>query len=229
MRWSTAEKVNAAFFVALAIVTLIGVASITSIQRFAGTARDVNETHNALTNLQSVLEALSNAESAQRGYLITGDPRYLEPIDALAATSIRQIHALRETTFADPGQQRRLSTLATLVTDRIRLMYQVADTRRDSGVEAATELVRAGAGSALMDSIQVLAGAFESVELERLSERSRRASLRAGLATAIIAGGGVFAILVVLVSGALIRRDYSERRRAELALRESETLLSQFM
>jgi PAS domain S-box-containing protein len=229
MRWSTAEKVNAGFVIALGVVTLIGVASITGIQRFAGTTRDVNETHDALTDLQSVLLSLSDAESAQRGYLVTGDAAYLEPIDSLTSRSIGQIHALREKTYSDAAQQHRLSVLAALVAARIRLVYEVADLRREAGIEAAAEDVRAGQGRVIMDSIQALAGDFERQELQRLEGRSRTAARNAWVATVLIAGGSVFAFFVVLVSGTLIRRDYTERRRAELALRDSETLLSQFM
>ena len=45
----------------------------------------------------------------------------------------------------------------------------------------------------------------------------------------LVPAGSVFAFLVVMAAGMVIRRDYTERRRAEHALRESETLLSQFM
>ena len=80
-----------------------------------------------------------------------------------------------------------------------------------------------------MSQIDALAAEFEDQELQRLTARSRTATRNAWYATALIAGGGVFAFGIVLFSGALIRRDYTERRRAELALRDSETLLSQFM
>jgi PAS domain S-box-containing protein len=229
VRWSTAEKVNAGFVAALGVVAVIGVASITGIQRFAATTRDVNETHDALTDLQNVLLSLADAESAQRGYLITGNERYLDPIDSLTTRSLRQIHSLREKTYADAEQQRRLSQLAALAADRIRLVYEVAEIRRESGLEAAAARVRAGAGNEISASIQALGAEFEREELQRLTARGRTAARHAWIATILIAGGGVFAFFVVLVSGALIRRDYTERRRAELALRDSETLLSQFM
>jgi PAS domain S-box-containing protein len=229
MRWSTAEKVNAGFVIALGVVTLIGVASITGIQRFAATTRDVNETHQALTDLQSVLLSLADAESTQRGYLITGDPAYLEPIDSLTSRSLRQIHALREKTYTDADQQHRLALLAALAAERIRTIHEVADMRRDIGLEAAVARVQAGGGGEIIASIQALAADFEHEELQRLETRSRAASGHAWIASILIAGGGVFAFFVVLVSGVLIRRDYTERRRAELALRNSETLLSQFM
>ncbi|HEX6306599.1 MAG TPA: CHASE3 domain-containing protein [Longimicrobiales bacterium] len=229
MRWSTAEKVNAGFAVALGIVTIIGVASITSIQRYAAIMRDVNQTHATLTELQAVLADLTDAESAQRGYVITGNESYLASIDALTGSSIRQIHALRETTFADGEQQHRLALLGGLLADRIRLLHEVADVRRQAGIAAAAERVRTGRGRAIMDSVRVLARDFERAELQRLEARRRSATISARVALGIIAGGGAFAFLVVLASGTVVRRDYTERRRAERALRESETLLSQFM
>jgi signal transduction histidine kinase/DNA-binding response OmpR family regulator len=229
MRWTTAEKVNAGFVIALAVVALIGVAAITSIQRFAATTRDINETHNALTELQGVLLGLADAESAQRGYLITGNPSYLEPIDSLTGQSLLQIHSLREKTFADPEQQYRLSMLASQASARIRLVYEVAQLRVDEGLEAAADRVRVGDGDRIMESIRELAFEFERQEIDRLAERSRSATRNAWYSTILIAGGGAFAFFIVFVSGTLIRRDYTERRRAEMALRDSETLLSQFM
>ena len=229
VKWSTAEKVNAGFVIALGVVALIGVASITAIQRFSATTRDVNETHEALTELQGVLLSLADAESTQRGFLLTGHDAYLNPIDSLTSRSLLQIHALREKTHADIDQQHRLAQLAALVATRIRLIHEVADLRRTAGMEAAAARVAAGAGQRIMTEIDALAAEFEHQELQRLAARSRTATRNAWYATALIAGGGVFAFVIVLFSGALIRRDYTERRRAELALRDSETLLSQFM
>jgi PAS domain S-box-containing protein len=229
MRWSTAEKVNAGFAVALGIVTLIGAASITAIQRFAATSRDVAATHDALTSLQSVLVNLTDAESAQRGYVITGDERYLSPVDGSTRATIVAIQSLREKTYEDDDQQHRLALLGGLANERIRLLTEVVDVRRTGRVDSAAALVSSGRGTLLMDSIRDLARDFERAELGRLEARDRSATLRARFATAIITVGGVFAFFVVLLSGTLIRRDYTERRRAELALRESETLLSQFM
>lgn len=229
MRLTPAEKINAAFLVALGLVTLIGIASVTSIQRFADTSSDLSSTHAALTELHSALANLMEAESGQRGFIITGDERHLSTYADATATILRQVSRLRTQTSEDPDQQQRLAQLSSLISTRLRLMTSVIDTRRAGGEVAAGQLVATGGGTEVMDSIRVVAAGFERTELDRLARRTARARARARMAVGIIGGGSLFAFLVVLGSGLVIRRDMTERRRAEHALRESETLLSQFM
>jgi PAS domain S-box-containing protein len=229
MRLSTAEKVNAGFAIALAVVAIIALASITSIQLFLNTSREVRRTHAVLADMHSMLSSLTGAESAQRGFLITGDDRYLTPYHASRDSVLRQIAGLREATADYPEQQERLSRLGHEAVLRLRLLAEIIDARRRDGLAGAAALVDAGAGRDVMQSIRALVTDFETVEIERLRQRERTAERRARLAVAIIAGGGLFTFLVVFGSAVVIRRDLTERKRAEQALRDSETLLSQFM
>src|SRR5688572_24821362 len=110
-RLTTDEKVNAGFAVALGVVAILGIASLTTLQRFASTSQEVSRTHRALTELQGVLANLTAAESAQRGYVMTGDTRFLEQYEPLGRTVLAQIRQLREETFMDPEQQARVAKL----------------------------------------------------------------------------------------------------------------------
>jgi PAS domain S-box-containing protein len=229
MRLTTAEKVNAGYAMALAAVVVIAIASITSIQLFLGTTREVRRTHSVLTQLQNTLANLASAESAQRGFVLTGDEQYLRPYDRAYATVARQIAQLREETFDDSDQQFLLSRLGGNVALRLRLMSDIVAVRREFGLDSAAALVEGGIGRDVMEAIRASAVLFEARELQRLESLERSAARRARVATAVIAAGGLLTVLIVLGSSMLVRRDFSERRRAEQALRESETLLSQFM
>jgi PAS domain S-box-containing protein len=228
MRLTTAEKVNAGFIAALAVVGIIGIASITSIQLFLSTSAEVRRTHEVLTELQGMLAALTAAESAQRGFIITSDDSYLEAYTAAQQAVSQRAGDLRRATM-EPAQ---LELLARLVDDarlRLRVSNDVVTARREGGLEAAAEQVADGAGRSIMDNIFLTAADFERREFQRLQDRQRTAENYARQAAIIIAVGGIFTFLVVFGSSVLIRRDFSERRKAEQALRDSETLLSQFM
>jgi PAS domain S-box-containing protein len=71
--------------------------------------------------------------------------------------------------------------------------------------------------------------ALEREEMQRLAGVNRQAAAQARTALLIMGGGGLLAFAIALASMVMIRRDHTERRRAERALRDSETLLSQFM
>jgi PAS domain S-box-containing protein len=71
--------------------------------------------------------------------------------------------------------------------------------------------------------------ALEREEVQRLAGVNRQAAAQARTALLIMGGGGLLAFAIALASMVMIRRDHTERRRAERALRDSETLLSQFM
>jgi PAS domain S-box-containing protein len=229
MRLSTAEKVNAGFVIALAVVAVIAIASIASIQLFLQTSHDVRRTHSVLTELHTMLADIAAAESAQRAFVITGDEQYLEPFHDAYINLVRQIAQIREETVDDSEQQRLLGQISAALSLRLRLMNEVVTTRREAGLPAAAAIVDAGAGRAVMEALRADAAEFETTELARLAQRQRSSVARARLAVAVIALGGLLTILVVFGASVLIRRDFSERRRAEQALRNSETLLSQFM
>jgi PAS domain S-box-containing protein len=229
MRFSTADKVNTGFAIALGIVLVIGISSIASIQRFLAVSGEMGRTNATILELHGMLVRLVDAESAQRGFVLTGDEADLEPFHRASATVPRELARLADASRADTAQWRRLSALAELAALRLDLMATVIRARREGGLDAATAIIAPGGGKEAMDSIRVIASAVQRAELQRLTARNTSAEARARLALVIIASGSIFAFLVVLGATMLIRRDYTERRRAEQALRDSETLLSQFM
>jgi PAS domain S-box-containing protein len=229
MRLTTSEKVRAGFIIALALIAVIGAASLTSIRRFTETSRELGRTHEVLRHLQSMMFSLTDAESAHQGYLLTGRDEFLSTYDAAAARVHRQIRLLREQTFEHLEQQQRLAIIGGLAARRLGIMNELTAQRRSGNRDDAMETLPTQRGKAVMDSLRAVVHVMDRAELDRLSENNRLAVRNGRIAIAIIAAGGVFAFLVVLASALMIRRDYTERRRAEFALRNSETLLSQFM
>jgi len=99
------------FGVALAMSTVVGVLSYRSTTELIDAANWVTHTHKVLEGASGVLSALKDAETGLRGYIITGEERYLEPYHGAATELERQIRELRELTADNRTQQERLAKL----------------------------------------------------------------------------------------------------------------------
>ena len=145
----------------------------------------------------AIREATLHAESAQRGYLLTMDRRYLEPFKAKATQAEKSFVELAALTRDDEGrslQSRELIDLSTQRFDEMRLTISNAEQGR---IEAAMSIVRAGYGVQMMESLATLSGVFE-VETEALLRQRQGEVERALMAQRYGVGIVVFINLVFL-------------------------------
>ena len=98
MRWSIGSKIGSGFGLALAVFLVVGAVSYDSIRRFNSSADWVRHTHEVLTGLDELLSGMTDAETGERGYVITGEPRYLEPYNAARDLVDQKLKLLRDLT-----------------------------------------------------------------------------------------------------------------------------------
>ncbi|CAN5757432.1 hypothetical protein BH11GEM2_BH11GEM2_31700 [soil metagenome] len=143
--------------------------------------------------LHEALAAFVEAESAQRGFLLSGDTSYLAPSVQASDTASRLLASLRRLTADNAGQQRRLDTLDRLGAARLVWMRSGVALERAGQRDSLDRLIRSGGGRALMDSIHATvrsAVANEDTLLARrqvavegaLSRRLRTEELIVGIA-----------------------------------------------
>ncbi len=226
---TTTEKINIGFAAAFAIVVLIGVVSYRAMTRSLANARAVSATHEVLASLQRAHSLLLDAESAQRGYIVTGDPDYLVRFESAHRHIAAELQRLRELRLADAPETARLARLGTLTALRMGMIRHGIAVRDTAGEDAAVALLRSGRGRAVMDTIRALTGSIERRERALLHQRAEDSAMSARSAQLVVLGSTAFGFLLVLAATLLIRRDIGERQRVESALRESEAVLGQFM
>jgi PAS domain S-box-containing protein len=228
-RSSTERKVLAGFALALASLALIGAVAFMSIVRARGDSAWVTHTHDVITNLELLLATVADAESGQRGFVISGDESYLQPYERAFQARDRQLGRLRDLTADNPGQQQQLARLAPLLAQRFDVMREVVDVRRAQGFEAAQRRVITGDGKQLHDAIRTSIDTMIRNEEAVLSDRELRAATSSLRARMIILSGGVFAFLVIGVAIHFIRRDFAGRQRAEAELERFFSLSLDFL
>lgn len=222
---STERKVGAGFAVALTCLGVVGVVSYLSVVRLTENAAWVAHTHEVITRLESLLAAITDSETAERGYIITGDESYLEPYRQSAASVKTQVQRLRELTADNLGQTRRLDSVAPLVTERMANLSAVIELRRNQGFTAAQSEVLSGKGKRFHDRIRHLIDAMKNVETTLLNEREKRVNRSSAVAQIVIVGGGFLGCGLVGLALFTIRRDFAGRARAERELRDARDQL----
>jgi signal transduction histidine kinase len=213
----TLEKLIPAVFL-LALLLLIGI-SFTSYKSTADlleNTRLVAHTLEVNTELNGALSALVDAETGQRGYLLTGKDQYLEPYNAALPVLGEKIKRLRALTADNPGQQRRLSELERLVAERQGLLKQTIELRRSKGDAFVVPIEALDAGKRLMDGIRALFGEMEAEERRLLIERQAVTSAAGRRTTMVILLGGLPAVALAGLAYLFIRRELERRRRSEL-------------
>jgi PAS domain S-box-containing protein len=219
MRFSPESKVQGGFAFALACLVLVGGVSYRSVMRLADNAAWSEHTHEVLVRLESVLSGVTNAETAEREYVITGDEGYLEAYRQSVQTITAVQRQLRELTRDNPSQQHRLQSLGALVAERLAGLRTVTELRQTRGFEAAQSEVLTGRGKRFHDRIRGLIEEMKAAEEALLRERDARTRRSILLTQVTITGGGLLAFGFVGLALVAIRRDLAGRRRAEEGLR----------
>ena len=176
-------------------------------------------THDVLEKIESFLSEMKDAETGQRGYLLTGKDQYLEPYGTAVQAIPVQFEELRKLTSDNPSQQSRIKTLRALMTAKLAELMETIELRRTRGAGQAMEVVSTGRGQQIMDQIRVVIQAMKADELSLLDRRNQTRLATARVLILTMASG-VALLLVVLVAGSrAIDRSSTARALAEAAER----------
>ncbi len=144
----------------LALVVLIlaamGFASYWNWTQVRDTMREWTRARRLLTSTNDLIDGLKDAETGQRGYLLTGTDSYLEPYTKAVAEIPRLIAEMTAAAGNDEPDAGEAKTLAGLAHDKLAELDATIALRREKGMDAALEVVRTQSGKIAMDSIRTL-------------------------------------------------------------------------
>lgn len=198
-------------WIGLVLVVVTAAVAVDGTLTFIGATRRVEETLVHIERLNALLSLLKDAETGQRGYLLTGDERYLEPYqDALAALWERQ-RELRVGLADRPQQRERLDALQPLIAAKLAELHRTIELRRSEGEAAAVRVVLTDEGRTLMDRIRE--GIGEMAARERARHDSRREGGGALWVLAAVGLGSAASLAMVAAALRAMTREARSRRR----------------
>ncbi len=200
--------------VGLCVLVVVGVDSYINLLNFRIAQGWVEHTQIVKNKLDDLLLQLTEAETDQRGYILTGDIRYLKLYQTSIKTVNPEIQALRKLTMDNPSQQRRLNQIEPLVLTKLAELQQTIDLRSQS-FDAALQVIRTDKGRLLMNEIQQLVREMDDTENKLLKQRSSNAAAQAQDTTVIIILGSLLAAIVVASAIFTLNQDINKRIKVE--------------
>lgn len=161
----------AAFGTALAILVFINVLLFVSLDKNTQQDLHVVHTHEVIKTGTDLLSAVKDAETAQRGYIITKDPTFLQPYLQSIATKDSLLLKLESLTQDSPNQLKRLDHIKKLTTSKYQFIAQTITTLNQLGTAKTIDLVNNGHGKMIMDQLRVAFQQFNAHENNLLEKR----------------------------------------------------------
>ena len=205
-RWKISTKIAAGFALGLAIFTTIGTISYRGTQEVISTARQEKYTYQVLGQVEEILSLVKDVETGQRGYLLTGDSRYLTPYNQ-ARTAIRErLEEFKRLVQNNQGQQTSVQTLDALVGQKLAELDSTIRLKQANQSDAALKIVRNGEGKRLMDQIREVVSRMRAGEQDLLQTRSQIAADSANRTLNSVLYGMPLGILLLVLIGVILNR-----------------------
>jgi len=150
--------------------------------------------------LSTVLSDIQDAETGQRGYLLTGQTDYLAPYVSAIARIDGNVKALGAATADNSGQQASMRRLSDLVAARRVRLNETIALHRSGDHDGARSPNHLGPGNAMMDQIRDVVTEMKVRERERLQLRERLTLRQASLAKAGLILNGLLLLALIFVT-----------------------------
>ena len=191
-------------FLATLLAGLVGFFVYNHSASLSEARRMVNHTHQVIEKNQHLFRLIEDAETGERGYLLTEEPPYLEPYVKAADELADAEASLKAFVSDDPGQTEHVAALVKAIDERMAFIHARVTQGRGGDVEGARAEIRDGVGPIAMGRIRELSNIITASENRLLAQRTdmatraERLSLTLGLAVAALALIGLVGAVYVM-------------------------------
>jgi len=218
------RNVLIAFGFSLILLLLSSIASFVSIKNLITTAQRVDHTNNVISELDRINILLQEAESSQRGYLLTGEESFLRPYEANSKEIAEKIANVKQLTADNSSQQQNISRLDYLINQRFSILALGVKSRKEGTLVNNATLIR---GKEYMDETNSVITQMEQMENNLHTQRSARFRLLIIYTPIIIILAAFLAILITVFFYGRIIADYRKRAQLQEELERKDFQISQ--
>jgi hypothetical protein len=210
---------SAGLVASLTVLAAVGWRSARNMGAVAEADRWEAHAHLVIQEWDRLLSALKDAETGQRGYLLTGEEKYLEPYQAALGREQTNLADLRQLTQDNPRQQQRVTGIEALIQEKLAELKQTIEIRRAQGLPPALVIVETDKGKIVMDQIRQQIAEAEDEEARLLQQRAAVKRAEVGETLQALLAGGVFSLILLTTVFLFLIQENRRRRQAEAELR----------
>ena len=171
MKWDIKNKLYFGFSLSIIILFVVNFITYNRIHHLNESANWTHHTHLVLKELDILLSNLIDAETGQRGYLLTGIENYLEPYKNSQIKTEINLKKLTTLTSDNNQQLMRILTLSSMITNKFNELDQTISLRKSHGFDEALKLVKTNSGKIIMDNIREVIDKMSNLEINLLDIR----------------------------------------------------------
>ncbi|QLE46925.1 response regulator [Nostoc sp. C057] len=220
------KTVAGGFGLASAILVLIGVISYQNTRILIDASNQVQKTQDKINKLEELLSEMKDAETGQRGYILTGQESYLEPYQAVVVNIDQKIVELKDLIADQPSQQKQFAALESLIAAKFAILKQTIYLRQNQGFEAALQVIQTNQGKYIMDDIRKVIHEIENEDKRLLQQQSQAAKASANNTVLTLAIAICLSFITLAIVYYFIYREVKERKLTEETLNQERNFIS---
>ncbi|MFT3824819.1 MAG: response regulator [Chitinophagaceae bacterium] len=203
------------FGFSLVLLMISSVASYFSIQKLTDNARLVDHTNQVIQQLEETISILKDAETGQRGFLLTGEEQFLTPYNGAYDSAVAHIRRLKELIIDNPVQIKSCDRLNSVVLNRLASLKTLIDKKRENHPIEAAELRK---GKLYMDEARDIVTEMGLREQQLLSDRTVQMDKFADFTPILIVLVAILSIAITSISFLRINKDFDHREALQKEL-----------
>lgn len=173
MKSSLKQRAAVAFGFIGILIAGISIVSYQSTTKLSESAAWRSHSYQVLESIEKLVSFIKDAESGQRGFLMTGVDRYLDPYRAGTRQIDPALDALKRLTADNPSAQMHLSRMDVLIREKLVELKETIDLRTNVSLEAALKVVSTDRGKNTMEELREIASEMLTEEKALLKDRNQ--------------------------------------------------------
>lgn len=207
--------------ITLVILCIVNAMSYRAVHTLTYSDEERSRSFRLISAFQKIGSELQDADAAERGFLLTSDPRYLAPYNAYLANRKASFQRLRALASKEDSTTSKRNELEELVRLKEEDMQRSIRLRGSVGFDAAVQIILSGEGNKIMDRIRAALADLIAKENRSLALRDKEVFEAAGSAKIAMLLGTLAALLVAISAGLLIWGSLREREHTAGVLRRA--------